>query len=142
LTNENVTWIITYGHNTLSWSNLYIHLDFLLYACCLTIMFWYVLQDDCMFIASQSCFVILHTRWSFSISIWQFQNFDDVFQNFNKMALIYIRKTQFFKKNPFFWFKRLEKFIPQKPLTQNVRWLHVECACYMLHFIHVKEDIS
>jgi hypothetical protein len=59
------------------------------------------------------------------------------------MALIYIRKTQFFKKrNPIFWFKRLEKSIPQKPLTQNVGWLHVECACYMLHFIHVKEDIG
>jgi hypothetical protein len=27
-------------------------------------------------------------------------------------------------------------------LTQNVGWLHVECACYMLHFIHVKEDIG
>jgi hypothetical protein len=36
------------------------------------------------------------------------------------MTLIYIRKTQNFKKNPNFWFKKLEKSIPQKPLTQNV----------------------
>jgi hypothetical protein len=80
--------------------------------------------------------LLYYTRWSFSISIWQFQNFDVFSQKINKMTRIYIRKTWFVKKNPNFWFKRLEKSIPQKPLTQNVgSMLNVHVTCYILFML-------
>jgi hypothetical protein len=54
---------------------------------------------------------------------FQFENFKNLMifsKILTKWRLFTIEKHKFSKKNPNFWFKRLEKSIPQKPLTQNV----------------------
>jgi hypothetical protein len=121
-------------YHTLSRSNLYVHLDFLLYACCFTIMFWYVLQDDfyCMFIASQSCFVILQKMKFFNLNLTISKFWWFFFQNFNKMTLIYIKKTQNFKKKSKFLVKKIRKTYSTK--TIDTKCEVTPCWMCMLHF--------
>lgn len=134
VTLSSQVWSCTY--HTLSQSNLYVHLDF--HNCCFTIMFWYVFCKMIFIVCllPHNDVLLYYTRWSFSISIWQLKKCDDFFQETNKMTRIYIRKTRFVKKNPNFGFKRLDKSIPQKPLTQNVgSMLNVHVTCYILFML-------